>query len=106
MRTPKQVIEFPNDGTTFGGYYAALEWCHQHNLSVGSMCYPQPTTLMRGAVNIAKWKNLSDEEKAACDGTLTSDVGGFRSGTVKLSLFIEPLPRSLFASFDPKEAKV
>jgi hypothetical protein len=84
MSTPKTRHVFPATGETFGALYAAREWCHANGISYGSLCRDMPVGLMRGDYQIAKWKNLTSEERASCDGLMTSS--DFREGDVVIEI--------------------
>lgn len=74
---------------TFGAYHEAEEYCKALGVSVGRMCHPLPTGLAKGEFDIAKWKNLSAEDKTLLDGVI---VGDFREGPVKVYLSYEVTP--------------
>lgn len=76
------AAEFVHD-ETFGAYKAAEEYCKALGVSVGHMCHPMPTGLAKGDFEIAKWKNLSAEDKMLLDGVI---VGEFRNGPVNVYL--------------------
>ena len=81
---------FSNEGV-FNAYHAACDWCVANGFSYGSMCSPFPTAIMKGDVDIAKWKNLTAKERSTVDGTIT---GNFREGPVTINIispFVEAL---------------
>lgn len=68
----------------FTAYKAAEAWCAAQGLSVGPMCgRSSPIGLMRGEYAIAKWRNLSVQERKALDGRLSGD---FRTGPITLDV--------------------
>lgn len=81
-------ITLPNTGTHFSGHYAAVQWCHEHGVSSGSMCGAAPIALMRGDYLVAKWRNLSPQERRTAHGLMTSP--NWRSGDVTIEMREEP----------------
>lgn len=65
-----QVITFTQEGE-FQAYYAACAWCEENGYSHGSMQRDAPIGILRGDWIIAKWRNLSAEERQQLDGTIT-----------------------------------
>ena len=61
---------FGYDGTPFGALYKAEEWLRENGYSVGSMCIGGPQAIVKGDVCVAKWRNLTADEKATVDGIL------------------------------------
>lgn len=85
-RKAKLVKKFSSKNMPcFWAYYKAIEWLHKNGFSYGSMCRDEPICVMRGDVHIAKWKNLTTEEKESSDGLLISE--DFRNGDVTLKLY-------------------
>ena len=68
---------------TFEACRAAEDWCKKQGLSIGSMERGSPRGLMYGDYIIAKWRNLSWEERRALDGAM---VGDMRNGPVCVEL--------------------
>lgn len=87
-RKIKSEIVFKNTGT-FTAYWAAEKWCDDNGYSRGSMCAPMPTAIMKGECSIAKWKNLSNKERATVDGIIThaDHFYSYREGDVKIILY-------------------
>lgn len=57
-------IEFKQQGS-FQAMYAAEAWCAAHGISVGQSCATGPTGLLFGKYDwIAKWRNLTAQERA------------------------------------------
>lgn len=68
----------------FTAYKAAEAWCAEQGLSVGPMSgRSSPIGLMRGQYAIAKWRNLTEQERRELDGRLTGD---FRAGPIALDV--------------------
>lgn len=76
-------IRFDADGD-FRAVGEAERWLEEQGISYGSMQRGAPIGLMRGDVAIAKWRNLSREERDALDGTMESV--SFRHGPVFVRL--------------------
>lgn len=66
---------FKGDGSTFGAAYEAEKWLRDNGYSVGPMCVGYPQAVLKGNFAIAKWRNLTREERLAVDGTLDSGRG-------------------------------
>lgn len=76
-------IQFNQTGT-FQAMYAAEAWCRENGISVGQCCATGPTGLLFGKFDwIAKWRNLTQEEKAGLHGTMS---GNLRNGPVVIWL--------------------
>ncbi len=76
-------IQFNNEGT-FEALYAAEAWCKEHGLSYGQSCATGPTGLLFGKYDwIAKWRNLTQQERNELHGTMSGD---FREGPVTITL--------------------
>lgn len=76
-------IEFEKPGT-FEAMHAAEAWCAANGLSVGQSCATGPTGLLFGKYDwIAKWRNLTPQERADLHGTMSGD---FREGPVIIEL--------------------
>jgi hypothetical protein len=72
----KVVFEQKGD---FQAVAAAEDWCRERGISVGSMERGNPRGLLRGDFAIAKWRNLSVQERIDLDGAMTGDM---RNGPV------------------------
>lgn len=81
--------EFPAAGT-FKAYYAAEQRLKDLGYTVGSMCGPEPIGFADSDNYhyVAKWYNISREEKSMLDGVMISP--GFREGGVTLLFFTPP----------------
>ena len=75
-----QVITFTQDGE-FSAYYTATKWLQDHGYSYGSMCMDMPIGILKGSWCIAKWRNLSSEERQQLDGTI-SCINTFREAPI------------------------
>ena len=60
----KKVFEHI-DGDSFSAYYAAEKWCEKQGFSVGSMQRGAPTLIYYGDCDVAKYRNISPEERKA-----------------------------------------
>ena len=70
-------------GSDFQAYALATKWCRDNGISYGSTQCGVPVGLMRGDCDISKWRNLSQEERAQLDGTISGD---FRNGPLILQM--------------------
>lgn len=76
-------IEFKKEGT-FESLYAATAWCKEHGLTVGQSSATGPSGLLFGDYGwIAKWYNLTPQERKDLHGTMSGD---FRDGPVIITL--------------------
>lgn len=76
-------IEFDQKGT-FAALNAAEAWCRDNGISVGRSSATGPTALLFGKYDwIAKWRNLTENERKALHGIMTGD---FREGPVIIEL--------------------
>ena len=82
--TIQNTIVFKSEHSDFDAYKAACKWCRDKGYSHGSMCGGDPIGLIFGDVIIAKWKNLTDAERAELDGTITGDM---RHGPVTITIY-------------------
>lgn len=73
---------FENAGD-FAALSAAESWLNSQGISHGSIQRGAPTGLLCGNFEIAKWRNLSQQERDELDGTMTGD---FRNGPVIIEL--------------------
>jgi len=67
---------FQGNGETFSAHYAAQEWLRENGYSYGSTCRNMPIAIKKGDYSIAKWKNLTNEERQDIDGKLYSGREG------------------------------
>ncbi len=67
----------------FEAWYECQQWLTERGYSFGSTCVMSPVGVLKGDYSIAKWRNLSTQERAALDGTVTGD---FRNGPLTLVL--------------------
>lgn len=87
-RKASRVIEIPASGT-FQAFYEAETLVKELGYEVGSMCAEDPIGFALGYDYVAKWYNLSRDDKNSLDGLLLHD-GGFREGGVKVIFFNQP----------------
>lgn len=82
-RNSRMRVEFNQKGT-FQALYAAEAWCREHGISVGQSSATGPTGLLFGEYDwIAKWRNLTPQERDEIHGTMDGD---FREGPVVINL--------------------
>jgi hypothetical protein len=70
---------------TFDSYYAASSWAKENGYAQGSMDGRNPIALMKGYDYIAKWHNISKEERQLVYGVMISDY--FRKHPVTILIF-------------------
>ena len=76
-------IKFDQKGT-WQAKEAAEAWCKENGISVGQSSADGPTGLLFGDYAwIAKWRNLTNQERADLHGTMEGD---FREGPVIIKL--------------------
>ena len=80
---PSQKLEFTQSGD-FEAMYAAEDWCKANGYSVGRNERDQPRGLLLGNYDIAKWRNLSPDDKKSLDGVMAGDM---RSGPVVVEIY-------------------
>lgn len=78
-----QIVMTFADVGDFEAMYAAEQWCADNGYSVGAGQRGSPRGLLRGDFVIMKWRNLSAQERAELDGTMTGDM---RNGPVTVSV--------------------
>lgn len=71
------------DPGDFEAMRSAEQWCADNGYSVGGMQRGDPRGLLRGDYAIAKWRNLSRQERAELDGQMTGDM---RNGPVTVKV--------------------
>lgn len=86
MRKVLRTIEFKGTGADFSPSTEAQAWAARHGFCVGFMCGLEPRGLMRGPSLIAKWRNLSQDDKERLEGVMT---GNGRTGPVLVELYVE-----------------
>ena len=72
---------------TFEALHAAQCWLRENGYSFGATCACCPVGVLKGDYLIAKWRNLTRQERAELDGTLSGD---FREGPLTLTLKSAP----------------
>lgn len=81
--------EYPASGT-FSAYYAASGFLKELGYQVGSMCRNSPIGFADDEVcgYVAKWDNISIEDRVRLDGVIISD--DFREGSCRILFFTTP----------------
>jgi len=72
-----------NQAGDFSAMQAAEQWCRENDVSYGSTQMGNPRGLVRGECDISKWRNLSRQDIAELDGTMTGDM---RNGPVTINI--------------------
>jgi hypothetical protein len=78
-----QKMVFDRKGT-FTAYNDAETWCFERGFSVGMMSRNDPIGLWLGNVTVAKWINLTREERSMLDGKMTGDM---RNGPITVEIY-------------------
>tara|TARA_R100000951_G_C2653160_1_gene185164 strand:- start:11228 stop:11521 length:294 start_codon:yes stop_codon:yes gene_type:complete len=81
--------EFKNDGEDFSGIGGARDFLKEKGFSIGSMQRDAPMGVSKEYEYIAKWRNLSSDDRLQLDGTITFTDGGPRNGTATINLNVE-----------------
>lgn len=68
---------------------AAEKWCKENLISCGRMQGPDPRGLLYGDYDIAKWRNLSAQDRRELHGTMTGDM---RNGPITIDICERPTP--------------
>lgn len=71
----------------FEAMNACRKWLEERGYSYGSTCVMNPTGVLKGDFDIAKWRNLTRKEIAELDGQI---IGNTRQGPVTLVLKSAP----------------
>lgn len=79
-----KIFEFKNTGKVFSAHIAAENWCKENGYSYGCMCGNSPIGIVKGDVDIAKWRNLCEADIDSLDGTMYSN--DWRMGDVVITL--------------------
>ena len=82
------ALEFLPNGT-FGAFYASEKYLKEMGYCVGSMCGKEPIGFMHNFDYVAKWTNLSREDKAQLDGVIIPNEE-FREGGAVILFFNPP----------------
>ncbi len=85
------ILTFENDGEDFSAYRNATRYLNSNGYSFGSMCRDEPIGVMKGNYCIAKWRNLSTNEKNSLDGRMISKDFRYDSVTVEFQEHVELL---------------
>lgn len=81
----EETLTFPYTGADWSGFCAALAYAIERGYSAGPMQRGCPVGLVLGKTAVSKWRNLSDEDRDALDGTITF-AGGPRDGAAIVRL--------------------
>jgi hypothetical protein len=82
------AVDFPANGT-FQAFYEAERHLKDLGYSVGSMCRQEPIGFAYDANYVAKWYNLSKEDKTHLDGVMLPQ-DEFREGGAIILFFNPP----------------
>jgi len=85
-RTIVQSVEFKGNGEDFSATHEAEAWARARGFCVGFMCSTEPRGLARDCSYIAKWRNLTADDKTLLEGVLVSDDP--RHGPVRAELYV------------------
>lgn len=80
-------LTFPQIGE-FRAMWLAEEWIEQNGYTVGSCQGGAPRGIMPAGYAVMKWRNLSQQDRAALYGQMTGDM---RNGPVRVAI-IRALP--------------
>lgn len=87
-RKIEHAIEFKPRGT-FNAFYSAENYLKELGYSVGSMCRSEPIGFKHGDLYVAKWYNLSKEDREQLDGIMLPEPD-FREGGAVILFFNPP----------------
>jgi len=87
-REIEHAVEFLPSGT-FAAYYNSTNYLKDMGYSVGSMCLNHPIGFAYHVNSVAKWVNLTQEEKDSVDGVILAQHE-FREGGVIILFFNPP----------------
>ena len=71
------------DAPDFTAMHAAEAWCRDKGVSYGPSCGTLPRGLLCGDFEIAKWRNLTPQERRECHGTMK---GPLRKGPIVVTI--------------------
>lgn len=83
MAKPHISLQF-NEPGEFCALRKAEQFLLDHGFSVGPGCAGEPAGIMFGDYGIAKWRNLTGDQREQCHGILTGDR---RDGPVTVTIF-------------------
>ena len=88
MEIKKEVI-IKNNGSTFSAHYEAEQLLKSEGFVVGSMCRDEPIGFADAKQYnyVAKWYNLSANDKKLLSGIMTSN--DWREGDVKITYYMD-----------------
>lgn len=96
----KQIFE-GRPGATFSALNEACTFLAERGFSVGPTCVGSPQGVMFGNWHIAKWHNLTLQERADLHGIVTGDR---RNGPISVSIFANAPALAMAALGTPQEA--
>ena len=81
-------ITFDHDESrgSFSAYSDAERWCKNNGYSTGSMQRGAPTLIYYGDCDVAKFRNISAEERRSSIGAIIGVGGRFRDGPVTVEI--------------------
>lgn len=74
------------DGDDFSAYHAAEKWVREQGWSCGSMQRGAPTLIFYGDCDVAKYRNISPDERRSAIGKIEGVDGRFRGGPVTVTV--------------------
>jgi hypothetical protein len=80
-----EPIKFVGDGD-FVALESARSWLRSRGYSYGELQADAPTGIMHGDFDIAKWRNISTEDRAELDGVMNAPGRTYRTGPVFVEL--------------------
>lgn len=86
-RSIVQTIEFKGNGEDFSATSEAEAWAKEHGFYVAPMCGGLPRGIARDVDWIAKWRNLTEQDKTRLEGIVTA--GNHRNGAVSIELYVQ-----------------
>lgn len=87
-RKIEHAVEFEPKGT-FQAFYAAENYLKELGYATGSMCRNEPIGFKHGVSYVAKWYNLSKDDKEQLDGVMLPEPE-FREGGAVILFFNPP----------------
>jgi len=92
--------QFAGDGRDFSACYEAEDLAHRCGFAIGSAQRGDPRGLMHGYAYVAKWRNLSQRERAELHGAMFGDM---RHGPVMIVVYVTaPFEIRVALSAEPK----
>ena len=75
-------ITFEDSGSEFSALHEAEAWLKARGFSAGHLQAGAPIGVMLGCVDIQKWRNLDNEDRADLHGFIKSETMRYRNGSV------------------------